>query len=573
MCVILSLQDPLVSRCGYLRQAILRCGDGDGEVVELPASFPGGSEAFEVIGLYCYGDAVALDPFNVAAVRCAAEFLDVSGLGARCDLYINQVVLQSWDDALIVLQRCQPLLPVAEELLVVSRCVESLAFMACMEILDPDGDEQRRERDQPGLLAAAAARGLAGRRWDAELVKELAARDLWIKDLVALPFEFFRRIVLALRRQGMKEKYVSPVVLFYANKWVLSKKTHKFMASTDTGDGETDANRRATAILQGVIDLLPLESSAATGGAIPVSFYFALLARSITLELSDESQTRLRELVASNLQFARVDDLPLPEPEQDAGGQSIAGSPEVRAMESIVASHVSMQRRGAEAVAELWDRYIAQIVGDPKLRPDRLAELIGVVPAGDRKSHDHLYEAIDTYIVVKTIEQSTRACTRLFSPLSCRANVVKLFDSAIAGASRLVRRREGVAVRPPRMPEAVARGVHPGGAERPDAAPVDRAGAVRAAAAHAPRLHRVLRLVPVHALGGAPRPRLRRRRRRHRVHAEPRVHHRRPHQPAAQHQQPVHGHRPRHAGRQEAGPRPRRRRRRRRGFGLRDGEL
>uniref|UniRef100_A0A0E0LMQ7 NPH3 domain-containing protein n=1 Tax=Oryza punctata TaxID=4537 RepID=A0A0E0LMQ7_ORYPU len=397
-CVILSLQDPLVSRCGYLSQALLRTGDG--EVVELPPSFPGGSQAFEVIGLFCYGDAVALDPFNVAAVRCAAEFLDVSGLGARCDLYINQVVLQSWDDALIVLQRCQPLLPVAEELLIVSRCVESLAFMACMEILDPDGDEQRR--DQPGLLAAAtaaAARGLAGRRWDAELVKELAARDLWVKDLVALPFEFFRRIVLALRRQGMKEKYVSPVVLFYANKWVLSKKTHKFMASTDTGDGETDANRRATGILQGVIDLLPLESSAATGGAIPVSFYFALLARSITLDLSDESQTRLRELVASNLQFARVDDLPLPELEQDAGGQSIANSLEVRAMESIVSSHVSMQRGGAEAVAELWDRYLAQIVGDPKLRPDRLAELVGVIPAGDRKSHDHLYEAIDAYIV------------------------------------------------------------------------------------------------------------------------------------------------------------------------------
>lgn len=60
-------KDPLVSRCGYLRQAILRCGDGDGEVVELPASFPGGSEAFEVIGLYCYGDAVALDPPRRAA--------------------------------------------------------------------------------------------------------------------------------------------------------------------------------------------------------------------------------------------------------------------------------------------------------------------------------------------------------------------------------------------------------------------------------------------------------------------------------------------------------------------------
>ncbi|XP_062187639.1 BTB/POZ domain-containing protein At5g48130-like [Phragmites australis] len=375
-------KDPLVARCRYFSQALLQSGD-----VELPASFPGGCEAFEVIALFCYGDAVPLDPFNVAAVRCAAEFLDVGGLGARCDLYINQVVLQSWDDALIVLQRCQPLLPVAEELLIVSRCVESLAFMACMEILDP---EQRR--DQPG---AAASHALVGRRWDAELVKELAARDLWIKDLIALPFEFFKRIVQALRRQGMKEKYVSPVVLFYANKWVLSKKTHKFWASTDDAvDGETDANRRATRILESVISLLPVE--AAASNAIPVAFYFALLSRSLALELSDESRTRLRDQVASNLQFARVDDLLLPEEEID---QSIADSREVKAVESIVSNHVTMQRQGVEAVAELWDRYLVQIAGDTKLRPERLAELIGVIPAGERKTHNHLYEAINTYFM------------------------------------------------------------------------------------------------------------------------------------------------------------------------------
>ncbi|PUZ72687.1 hypothetical protein GQ55_2G414700 [Panicum hallii var. hallii] len=379
-------KDPLASKCGYFREALLESGD-----VELPASFPGGCEAFEVIALFCYGDAVALDPFNVAAVRCAAELLGVGGLGARCDLYINQVVLQSWDDALIVLQRCQPLLPVAEELLIVSRCVESLAFMACMEILDP---EQRR--DQPG---AVGARALVGRRWDAELVKELAARDLWIKDLIALPFEFFERIVQALRRQGMKEKYVSPVVLFYANKWVLSKKTHKFWATTDEAvDGETDANRRAAAIMEGVIALLPVEAaSVAASGSIPVAFYFALLSRSLTLELSDESQTRLREQVASNLQFARVDDLPLPEQETD---RPIADSREVRAVESIVSNHaVSVRRKGAEAIAELWDRYLLHIASDPKLRPERLSELIGVIPAGDRKNHNHLYEAINKYLV------------------------------------------------------------------------------------------------------------------------------------------------------------------------------
>ncbi|CAL5084979.1 unnamed protein product [Urochloa decumbens] len=360
-------KDPVMSKCGYFSEAMLESGD-----VELPASFPGGCEAFEVIALFCYGDAVALDPFNVEAVRCASEFLGVGGLGARCDLYINQVVLQSWDDALIVLQRCQacqPLLPVAEELLIVSRCV-----------------------DPP----APSRRALAGCRWDAELVKELAARDLWIKDLIALPFEFFGRIVRALRRQGMKEKYVSPVVLFYANKWVLSKKTHKFWASTDDEavDGETDANRRAAAIMEGVIALLPVEA-AATSGAIPVAFYFALLSRSLALELSEESHTRLREQVVSNLQFARVDDLPLPEQETD---RPIADSREVRAVECIVSSHVSVRRKGAEAVAELWDRYLLQMASDAKLRPERLSELIGVIPAGDRKNHNHLYEAINTYL-------------------------------------------------------------------------------------------------------------------------------------------------------------------------------
>jgi hypothetical protein len=393
------VQDPLVSKCKYFSEASLQSG---GDVVELPASSPGVREAFEAVALFCYGDAVALDPFNVAAVRCAAELLGVGGLGARCDLYISQVVLQSWDDALIVLQRCLPLLPAAEELLVVSRCVEALAFMACMEILDP---EQRRNQ-LPGA-GGAASRALVGRRWDAELVKELAARDLWVKDLVALPFQFFERIVRALRRQGMKEKYVGPVVLFYANKWVLSKKTHRFWATTDDEaiDGETDANRRAAAILEGVVGLLPAESPAvAANGAIPVAFYFALLSRSLTLELSDESRTKLRGHVASNLRFARVDDLPLPEEEAD--GRSIADSREVRAMESIVSNHASVQRKGVEAVSELWDRYLLQFAGDPKLRPERLAELIGAIPASDRKTHDHLYEAINTYLVVRQVSNT-----------------------------------------------------------------------------------------------------------------------------------------------------------------------
>lgn len=86
-------RDPLASRCRYFSEAMTQ-EDNSGDAIELPASFPAGSEALEVIALFFYGeDVMALDPFNVASMWCAAEFL-----GTRCDLYINQVVLQSWDD-------------------------------------------------------------------------------------------------------------------------------------------------------------------------------------------------------------------------------------------------------------------------------------------------------------------------------------------------------------------------------------------------------------------------------------------------------------------------------------------
>ena len=275
----------MLSKCGYFEKALLDSSD-----VKLPERFPGGAETFEMVALFCYNYPIPFDPFNVAALRCAADVLKMTGdhsssnLRERTDLYLNQVVLQSWDDTLIVLQKCQALLPWAEELLIVSRCVESLAFMACMEILDPE-----QKKDWPVTTLQATLTGTAS--WSCELVKEMASRDLWIKDLIALPFEFFKRIIGSLRRQGMKEKYVSPLVVFYANKWVISKKTHKFWENTDEKDGNNDVNSKISDILQGILELLPMGEKASR--VIPAAFYFSLLSRSMSLNLSDESRIRL----------------------------------------------------------------------------------------------------------------------------------------------------------------------------------------------------------------------------------------------------------------------------------------
>ncbi|KAH7511140.1 hypothetical protein JRO89_XSUnG0221000 [Xanthoceras sorbifolium] len=382
---------PLFSKSGYFKKRLNGLTEH-----ELPEEFPGGPETFEMIALFIYGSSTLIDPFNVAALRCAAEFLEMKeeycagNLCERFDLYLNQVVLQSWDDTLIVLQRCQTLLPWAEELLIVSRCIESLAFMACMEILDPE-----RRREKPVVTLEA----LVGQAWCCERVKGILSQDLWIKDLIALPFGFFRRIIGSLRRQGMKEKYVNPIIVFYANKWVLSTKTRQFWENSNEKIGKNDTNNEASEILKGILDLLPLKEKASR--AIPVGFYFALLTRSLEVGLRNDIRAKLQEQIASVLHFARVEDFLL----ADVGTDSISSSLELAIMESIFSKYVSFNIEtnhtpsgSNSVVAELWDTYLCHIISDPKMGPKRFMEFIETVPVSWRQSHDQLYRAMTIFL-------------------------------------------------------------------------------------------------------------------------------------------------------------------------------
>ncbi|KAK6784840.1 hypothetical protein RDI58_018295 [Solanum bulbocastanum] len=392
---------PLFSKSGYFRKQL-----NESNEVELPRNFPGGAETFEMMALFIYGSSTLVDPFNVAALRCAAEYLEmteeyISGnLCERFDIYLNQVVLQSWDDTLIVLQKCQMLLPLAEELLIVSRCIESLAFMACMEILDPE-----MRRDHPVVTLDA----LASQPWSNETVKAILSQDLWIKDLIALPFPFFKRIISSLRRQGMKEKYVSPIVLFYANKWVLSRKTHQYWqdarkdgkADNDVeDDDDDDTDEKVSKILQGILDLLPMGEKASK--VIPVGFYFSLLSRSLQLGLTSESKEKLQDQIVSLLYLARMEDFLLP----DSSNDSISSCIELSVMKSIFSKHVSFNMESTHTpsprnyiVAELWDVYLAKIATDPQWSSKRFLELIETVPMSSRQTHDHLYRTLSTFLI------------------------------------------------------------------------------------------------------------------------------------------------------------------------------
>ncbi|KAK9132979.1 hypothetical protein Scep_012507 [Stephania cephalantha] len=383
---------PLLSRSGYFRKAL-----NEKKEIQLPDNFPGGAEVFEMVALFSYGSSTLIDPFNVAALRCAAEFLEMTeayGLGNLCersDLYLNQVVLQNWDDTLIVLQKCQSLLPLSEELLIVSRCVESLAFMACMEILDPEG-----RRNRPVLTVKA----FASEALSCDAGKEIAGQEVWVKDLVALPFGFFKRIIVSLRRQGMKEKYVSPIIVCYANKWVLYKKTHQFWEHADEKINSDHANTKISTLLQGILDLLPTEEKASK--VTPVGFYLALLSKAITLDIRSDSKTKLQGLIASMLHLASVDDLLYPGIEKEYISSSVQFSTMETIVSMCISSSIDTDNTPSDKmsiVAELWDKYLSNVAFDTTMSVEKFMNLIEHIPISYRRTHDHLYRAINTYLV------------------------------------------------------------------------------------------------------------------------------------------------------------------------------
>ncbi|XP_028803113.1 BTB/POZ domain-containing protein At5g48130-like [Neltuma alba] len=408
---------PLTSKSGYFKKNLSK----ETSEIELPGDFPGGAESFEMIALFIYGSSSLIDPFNVASLRCAAEFLEMTeeqcsgNLCERFDLYLNQVVLQSWDDTLIVLQRCQILLPWSEDLLIVSRCIESLAFMACMEILDPEG-----RKDTPVVTMEE----LASQSWSCEM-KDMVPEELWIKDLIALPFDFFKRVIGSLRRQGMKEKYVSPIIVFYANKWLLSRKTPTQFCESE--------------LLQGLVDLLPIGDNIRSSSSsnnnknnsninkvsgkvnIPVGFYFALLSRYLELGLKNENiKRKLQDQITVLLHFAQGEDFfPLLHVPDHS----------VSTMENVVSKYVASNSETNHSlvgearcyrVAELWDSFLFHVVdAHPEMELKRFMELIERVPAAYRHSHDQLYRAINNFLKAhKEISQEEKGA--ICKNLSCQ---------------------------------------------------------------------------------------------------------------------------------------------------------
>lgn len=430
---------PLLSRSGKMNRIIYETSrEMDPTVAVELKDLPGGSEAFELAAKFCYGNAVDLTASNIAGLRCAAEFLEMTedleegNLIFKTEAFLSYVVLSSWRDSIVVLKSCEGLSPWAENLQIVRRCSESIAWKACA---NPRGIRWayggRPSRNSSPKWAAGG-----GDQRDSPV-----PADWWFEDVSILRIDHFVRVVTAIKVKGMRHELIGAAIMQYAGKWlpglvkdgsgnggvpedyssVSAGGLHMIVAA---GGGaassglmrETEwtgvAAREQRMVIESLISIIPAQRD-----SVGCGFLLRLLRQASLLKVAPALVTELEKRVGMQLEQAALGDLMIPAyysksetmfdvdlvqrlvehflvQEQSAEGESPRAAGKQAGGGGGGGGGVNAKMR----VARLLDSYLTEVSRDRNLSLTKFQVLAEALPDSARSCDDGLYRAVDSYL-------------------------------------------------------------------------------------------------------------------------------------------------------------------------------
>ncbi|RDY04969.1 BTB/POZ domain-containing protein [Mucuna pruriens] len=388
---------PLVSKCGHIRKLVSESNDADVSFIEL-SDVPGGAEAFELAAKFCYGINFEINVENIAALRCVAEYLEmtedysVGNLVGRTDAYLNEVALKTIAGAVSVLHMSENLLPLAERVKLVSRSIDAIAYIACKE-----SQFSSSARSDSGSVGMAS--------------NQRPVVDWWAEDMTVLRIDIFQRVMIAMMARGFKQYAIGPILMLYAQKSlrVLNSYLPFFEDQDVFGKGrkkiEPRQEHEKRVVLETIVSLLPREKN-----AMSVSFLSMLLRAAIYLETTVACRLDLEKRMAMQLGQAVLDDLLIPS--YSFTGDTLFDVDTVQRvmtnyLESQMGNHLvynaddeyfSPPQSDVERVGKLMENYLAEIATDRNLPVPKFTSLAELIPEQSRPVEDGMYRAIDIYL-------------------------------------------------------------------------------------------------------------------------------------------------------------------------------
>ncbi|KAG7565107.1 BTB/POZ domain [Arabidopsis suecica] len=352
---------PLVSKCGFIKKlASKSSNDSNITVIKLP-DFPGGAEAFELAIKFCYDISFEINTENIAMLRCAAEYLEmteehsVENLVETIEVYLNEIILKSLSKSVKVLRKSQDLLPLAERVRLVDRCIDSIAY----------GVSQESQSNE-------------------DIV------DWWAEDLAVLRIDIFRRVLVAMIARGFKRYSLGPLLMLYAQKAL--RGLDIFEKEAKKMEAEQEHEKRL--ILETIVSLLPRERN-----SVSVIFLSILLRAAIYLETTVACRLDLEKRMGLQLRQAVIDDLLIPSYSFNGDNTMF----DVDTVQRILMNYLEFEVEGNSAdfasdIGELMESYLVEIASDKNIN---LAKFIGFaecIPKQSRVTEDGMYRAIHIYL-------------------------------------------------------------------------------------------------------------------------------------------------------------------------------
>ncbi|KAL2240286.1 BTB/POZ domain-containing protein At5g66560 [Sesamum indicum] len=377
--------------------------------ITLP-DFPGGSESFETAAKFCYGVKIDLSATNVAPLRCAGEYLEMTeeysedNLISKTERFISQSVLKNIKHSIRTLTSCEGILPVAENLGIVQRCIEAIASKAAAS--DPSlfgwpvndgaanykGGNEANPRRKFGNATRAGA----------------ATVDSWLDELGLMSLSLFRRLIHAMKALNLSGEIIESCLIHYAKKYIpgISRATRKPSSSSTSLPTENEQRE----LLETIISNLPKEKTLRSAPNA-TRLLFGLLRTAYILNASEACRLTLEKKIGSQLEQATLDDLLIPsysylnetlydvdcverilgyflEGMEESSATGVEGEDE----------NISVRSAALMLVGKLIDGYLSEIASDANLKPEKFYDLAVALPDHARLFDDGLYRAVDVYL-------------------------------------------------------------------------------------------------------------------------------------------------------------------------------
>ncbi|KAG4939340.1 hypothetical protein AAZX31_16G129300 [Glycine max] len=370
--------------------------------------FPGGSEAFEMAAKFCYGVKIDLTPSNVAALRCAGEFLEMTedysedNLVSKTEGFLSQHVLKNLKDSVKTLKSCDSLMPMAENLGITQRCVDSVVSRASSA--DP-ALFGWPVSDATSVSKQVLWNGLDG---DGRRKVGAGAGESWFEDLALLRLPLFKRLILAMRSAELSPEIIETCLMYYAKKYIpgVSRSNRKPLPSSSSSSSSVATEAEQKELLETVVSNLPLEKT--SKAATATRFLFGLLRAANILNASVACRDALEKKIGLQLEEATLDDLLVPsysylnETLYDVDCVERILSHFLEGMEARNATKTedaaATRSPALMLVGKLIDGYLSEIASDANLKPEKFYNFAISLPDEARLFDDGLYRAVDVYL-------------------------------------------------------------------------------------------------------------------------------------------------------------------------------